>query len=155
MKHYIKIAVLILFIAGIFIFARSLASKTDKVYDRPVAIINDKVIELEVADTPEKRRWGLMQRKHLPENQGMLFVFENPQKAVFWMKDCFISLDIIFLKGNKIVNMYTRVPPCEEEPCELYPSIEFVDKVIEVNAGFADKYNVKINDTVEVRGIKE
>ena len=120
----------------------------------PSVVIGGKLIGVEIADTPETRKIGLMTRKYMAPDKGMLFVFQEPTKPVFWMKDCFISLDIIFIKDNKIVNIYTSVPPCKVFPCELYPSIDIADKVLEVNGGFAIKNNVNINDTVEFKGFR-
>lgn len=130
------------------------ARKNVEFNNNPVMIIGKQKVKLEIADTEAKRKFGLMERRHLPENQGMLFVFEEPLRPAFWMKDCYISLDIIFIKDSKIVNLYTSVPPCEETPCPIYPSIELVDSALEVNAGFVKKHNVKINDTVTLKGLR-
>ena len=149
-----KLLVCIL-ITGLMLFlALSTSCFAGKKEEKPSIIIGNKVVALEIADTEAKRQFGLMKRKYLPENAGMLFIFDRPTKPVFWMKDCYIPLDIIFIRGSKIVNMYTSVPPCKEIPCEKYPSIELVDKVLEVNAGFAKKNNVKINDTVKFKGFR-
>lgn len=120
----------------------------------PSVVIGGELVKVEVADTPETRKNGLMNVKYLPPNNGMLFIFEEATKPVFWMKDCFISLDLIFINDDKIVNIYTSVPPCTTFPCELYPSVDFADKVLEVNGGFAKKHDVKINDKVEFKGFR-
>ena len=131
------------------------AKKAAEVINKPSVKIGGEVVTVEIADTQAKRTAGLMTRKHLAPDAGMLFIFDEPTEPVFWMKDCFISLDIIFIKGNKIVNMYTDVPPCPEDTiCDQYPSAAVVDKVLEVNAGFAKKHDVKINDEVEFVGFR-
>ena len=62
--------------------------------------IGDKKYKVEIADTPEKQEKGLMGRKSLPENQGMLFIYDEPQDLSYWMKDTLISLDIIFIDDD-------------------------------------------------------
>lgn len=137
-----------------FLISFSTSCLAKKIIDKPSVVIGNQIVSLEIADTAAKRQRGLMERKSLPDNHGMLFIFDEPTKPVFWMKDCFISLDIIFIKDSKIVNMYQSVPPCQQFPCEQYPSVEFVDRVLEVSAGFTKKHNVKINDKVEFVGFR-
>jgi uncharacterized membrane protein (UPF0127 family) len=152
-----KVFVSLFGVAFILLLAFSATMVISKIKDpitEPSVLIGGKLIKLEIADTPAKRQTGLMARKHLDSDRGMLFIFEEPQKPVFWMKDCYISLDIIFIRGNNITGFYTSVPPCRSEPCDLYPAVELNDKVLEVNAGFIEKNNVKINDKVEFKGFK-
>ena len=61
-------------------------------------------VNAKVADTPEKTERGLMFVKHLPENEGMLFVFDQEDDQVFWMKNTLIDLDILFIAPDKTVN---------------------------------------------------
>lgn len=60
-----------------------------------------QTVQVEIADTPESRRKGLMGRKHLAPDTGMLFIFENPQLLSFWMKDTLIPLSIAFFDEKK------------------------------------------------------
>ncbi len=59
--------------------------------------INDKVFKVQCADTEELREKGLQGVKEMPENEGMLFIFDEPTTAAFWMKDTLIPLDIIYI----------------------------------------------------------
>lgn len=127
-------------------------TQASKIY--PSMSIGSTSVKLEIADTNAKRQAGLMARKSLPPNQGMLFLFDKQEKPVFWMKDCLIPLDIIFIRKGKVVLIYKNLPPCKVEPCEYYPSVEFVDSVLEVNAGFADKHGIKINSPAKAFGIR-
>lgn len=69
------------------------------------------VLHVRVADTPEKTEKGLMFVKYLPENEGMLFVFDRPQTHYFWMKNTLIDLDIFFLSPDgEITRLYEYVP---------------------------------------------
>jgi uncharacterized membrane protein (UPF0127 family) len=77
------------------------------------------VVNAEVADTPTSRERGLMFRPDLAPSQGMLFVFEEPGYHPFWMKNCLISLDIIWLdEEGRVLSIAESVPPCRLPDCE-------------------------------------
>jgi YVTN family beta-propeller protein len=103
---------------------------------------------VEVADDQDETMRGLMFRKHLPWNVGMLFVFHNEEPRTFWMKNTLIPLDMIFVDSNlKIVDIKENVPPCTQgDECPLYPSQERAQYVLEVNAGFFQENGIKIGD---------
>jgi hypothetical protein len=110
---------------------------------------NDIIITAEIADTAEERAQGLMFRESLPPDRGMLFIFEQPQQVSFWMKDTFISLDIIFIDEDfQIVNIARETEPLQTN--QLYPSDGEVLYVLEVNAGFSDEYNYSVGDELEI-----
>jgi uncharacterized protein len=103
-------------------------------------------IDIEIADTPRDRAQGLMYRTQMGENQGMLFVFEEEEPQSFWMKNTKISLDIIFADANKkIVTIQKHTIPYSEAPV---PSFEDAKYVVEVNAGFTDRYSIKEGDKI-------
>lgn len=113
--------------------------------------VKDAVIQghhywLEVTETPEDMRQGLMYRSSLPNNRGMLFVFPSAQPLVFWMKNCLISLDILYFRQGRLVSVQESVPPCLPESgqpdpdfdgadCPKYPAVGLADTVVELNAG--------------------
>ena len=73
--------------------------------------INDKKYQVKVAKTEEDRRKGLQGVKNLPEDEGMWFVFDNPQTVQFWMKDTEIPLDIIFVDEDyTVISIYKGQP---------------------------------------------
>jgi uncharacterized protein len=115
------------------------------------AIIKRETIELEVARSSEEQAIGLMYRRELASNRGMLFPFSEPIMARFWMKNCLISLDMVFLRGDRIKQIAENVPPCEKDPCPVYSAGTFVDKVIELRAGRAKELNLKKGDTIEIQ----
>jgi uncharacterized membrane protein (UPF0127 family) len=120
---------------------------------QPTACFNDNYcVNIEIKDTYEEREVGLMYRENLNENQGMLFVFEQPSRYTFWMKNMLIYIDIIYLDSNiTIVDIFQKVPPCVEEPCELYtPSSEAL-YVIETKSGFSERHQLKIGQSVEIK----
>ena len=110
--------------------------------------IKDICIEAEVADSPEKQMQGLMFRKNLPDNQGMLFVFNVPDKYAFWMKNVEFPLDIIWINPDKvIIDIKANVLTCRDSCPVLVPQ-EKAQYVLEVSAGFVEKNQIKITDTV-------
>lgn len=92
--------------------------------------IGDKKYKVEIADTPEKQEKGLMGRKSLPEDQGMLFIYDEPQDLSYWMKDTLISLDIIFIDDDMEVVSVKQGQPMSEEPI----TEDDVQYVLEVNS---------------------
>lgn len=92
--------------------------------------IGDKKYKVEIADTPEKQEKGLMGRKSLPKDQGMLFIYDEPQDLSYWMKDTLISLDIIFIDDDMEVVSVKQGQPMSEEPI----TENDVQYVLEVNS---------------------
>lgn len=107
-------------------------------------------IDAEVADTTERRSRGLMFRDRLPAGGGMLFIFEQAQPYLFWMKNCKFPIDIIWLNGQKeIVFISENTPPCKADPCPNYgPEDKASLYVIEVAAGFSKKERLKLGAKV-------
>jgi uncharacterized membrane protein (UPF0127 family) len=125
------------------------ADPTTKV---PIVRIGDNVVKVEIASTPQEIEFGLMKRTSLPDDHGMIFLFHPAHHVQFWMYNCLMSLDMIFIKDGKIIRMAENVPPCTSknpEECPKYPdkSIE-VTEVLEVQPGYAKKHHVKEGDKV-------
>lgn len=107
--------------------------------------IGNQKISAEVVKTPGAHAKGLSGRKSLGENQGMLFIFDRPDKLTFWMRGMQFPLDFIWISGNEIRDLSPNVPA--SYPGLLTPKEE-VDKVLEVNAGVINRYNVQIGNKV-------
>jgi hypothetical protein len=106
-------------------------------------------LTIEVVQTETERERGLMYRTKLDENSGMLFVFQQPDIKTFWMKNTLIPLDMIFIADdNKIIHIEKNVPPCKNDPCQVYSSGKPVLYVLEVNGGFADRHTITEGNTV-------
>jgi uncharacterized membrane protein (UPF0127 family) len=105
----------------------------------PQAILPDGfIVKLELATTPEEISTGLMFRPSLPENQGMLFLFDQPRLPSFWMKNTLIPLDLVFLDPTgAVVDVIANVQPCAAEPCPNYPPSGPAQAVLEIGAGVA------------------
>ena len=104
-------------------------------------------IEIELADTPQKREMGLMYRTSMKENQGMLFIFDTEERQSFWMKNTEIPLDIIFVNEEKTVVHIAE--NCEPYSLKQIPSFEYAMYVVEVNAGYMRKNNVQVGSTIK------
>lgn len=104
-------------------------------------------LDIEIADHEAERMRGLMDRFSLPENAGMLFVFQDEEPRSFWMKNTFISLDIMYINSNKeIVSIQKYTQP---QTITSIPSEKPAKYVLEVNAGFSDKLGIKPGDKIE------
>ena len=114
------------------------------------AIIKGKQIDLEVAKTREQQRLGLMFRKSLEPNRGMLFSFSPPRVTRFWMRNVIIPLDLLFIQDGKIKAIIDNVPPCKSDPCPVYSSDIPIDMVIELKGGRASELGFSVDDLVEI-----
>ena len=115
--------------------------------------IADRPIELEVAKTPEQRSTGLMYRTSLADNKGMLFEFKPAQRVNFWMKNCKISLDMIFLKNGVVTGIQAKASPCTANPCPTYGPDTIVDQVIELRGGRTAELGLKVGDRIAIEFI--
>lgn len=109
-------------------------------------------IEVEVADTKEKRSKGLGFRQSLATTSGMFFIHESPQKYTYWMKGMEFPIDIIWISGDTISDIIPNIPPPvkgqTDETLERYSSTVDVDKVLETNAGFVISNNILKGDKI-------
>lgn len=116
----------------------------------PVELPSGTRILAEVADTPAKRRLGLMFREKLPENGGMLFIYEEENRLGIWMKNCRIPLDIVWLdSGRRVVSLRESAVPCLSDPCPVYYPDGKARYVLEAAAGLIRKENIRIGDVFE------
>src|SRR5919108_143318 len=91
---------------------------------------------LSVADSPDERARGLMNRSSLRKDSGMLFVFDEPTTEAFWMKDTDIPLSIGFIgKDDRVVDLMD-MEPCAAGPCRLYTSRDAYIAAVEMNQGW-------------------
>jgi len=112
-------------------------------------------VRAEVVDTPPAMERGLMFRESLPQNEGMLFVFERTGVYPFWMKNTLIPLDIVWLDEDwRIVSIAASVPPCRADPCPSYPPSGPARYVVEVNGGFTRTHGIARGDRVVVAGVR-
>jgi uncharacterized membrane protein (UPF0127 family) len=104
-------------------------------------------IAIELAESSEEQAMGLMGRRSLPALGGMLFINDAPRMQHFWMKNTPLPLDIIFIRSDlTITNIVKRTRPLS---ADYIDSTEEAQYVLEVRAGFTDKY--QIDETASIR----
>ena len=117
--------------------------------------INDTVtikgtrFTVEVVDDDQSRAMGLMYRKSMADDAGMLFVFDDAQPRAFWMKNTLIPLDILYFDQNRrLVSISANTPPCKNTTsrCPSYPSAKPTQYVLEINAGLSEQHGFKPGD---------
>lgn len=107
--------------------------------------IKDKEIQVEVAKTPEERAQGLMGRRHLGKDEGMLFIFETEDHHGFWMKDTLIPLSIAFIdRKGQIVRITDMRPLTLESHSPPQPILY----ALEMKKGWFSANGIKVGDIV-------
>jgi uncharacterized membrane protein (UPF0127 family) len=105
------------------------------------------LVKVEIVNTPSTREFGLMYRKQLNENAGMIFVFPAPDHLSFWMKNTVIPLDMIFADAHrKIVGIVENAEPFSERPLSVDGDSLYV---LEVNGGFSQRHHVHAGDKMK------
>lgn len=124
---------------------KSQAAGLDALFERDelVIISNDgtrHTFDIYLATSVEQQRRGLMFVRELPERTGMLFVYDDAQMRSMWMKNTFISLDIVFARADGSVS--SVIHNTEPRSLRSLSAIEPVRLVLELNAGVARRYNI-------------
>ena len=103
-------------------------------------------IDAQVAATPEQRQIGLMFRKEMPQHEGMIFVFDQPAKQCFWMKNTLLPLSAAFVADDgTIVNIEDMKPLALDAHCSAQP----VRFVLEMNKGWFAKKSIKAGSKLQ------
>ncbi|MCB1192740.1 MAG: DUF192 domain-containing protein [Leptospiraceae bacterium] len=134
---------LILLVGLYFILSVYFASfSEEKIINEVVTIlVDDKPLQVEIANTPSKRQRGLMYRKSLKQNEGMLFIFPEADYLSFWMKNTYIPLSIAFFnQDRRLINIHEMKA---NQTKELYYSNELAIYALEVNQGWFSTNNIK------------
>ena len=108
--------------------------------------IHDQYFTVEIADTPKTIERGLMDRRSLAQNAGMLFVFKNSVKPAFWMKNTYVSLDLVFIsEQGKVLCLHPDAEPLSltRLTCPLA-----CKAVLEINAGIIRQLNIQPGDFI-------
>ena len=111
----------------------------------------DISVNAEIADTNRERITGLMFRKELCDNCGMVFVFDDSNYRSFWMKNMLIPLDILFIDENIAIVDINYAFPCITENCDVYTSSSKAKYVLEVNEGFTKENNIDVGDKITLK----
>ena len=120
---------------------------------KTVTLPNGKTIKAEIASTQAQRARGLMYRETLDEDKGMLFIFDAEQPLMFWMKNTFIDLDMVFMGSDRKIKCIGRNIPRSTAFTEESDAATFGCQnsmyVLELAAGVAQKNNLAVGDRLE------
>lgn len=137
-------ALALLFVSGL---GASAGAQTNSVQQPALQLpeitltLGNRQVIAEVAATTEERNVGLMHRPSMPENRGMLFVFDRPGNYCFWMKDTLIPLTILFLDEQQRVVQVNDMEPLSETPhCVRQPALY----ALEVNQGWLVRQGLQL-----------
>lgn len=146
MKNLFSLLIVVIFIS-LIIFLTNQGQKIENKQIKYVTLAGVK-LEVELALTEEEQRKGLSGRKSLENDQGMLFVFDQPGKYYFWMKDMNFPIDIIWIgEENEIIYIKKDAKP--GNTLETFGPNENSRYVLEVNSGFSEKNDLKIGEKIE------
>lgn len=144
---FIFFAIVFLSFVYLFSFNREEVSLVAPLEFEKVGTIGDIEISLTLADSVSKQTQGLSLQKELPENHGLLFIFESEGRHPIWMKDMLFSIDVLWFNEKKeLVFVYENFSP-ESFPLAVDSPVPSLF-VLEVPAGFVKERGVKIGDTL-------
>ncbi|MFO1148816.1 MAG: DUF192 domain-containing protein [Alsobacter sp.] len=140
---------IVFLVLSLLCFALAPAARAETATE-PLTIVGAKgpvTFEVEVMRNDEERAKGLMFRRYMPENRGMLFDFKVPQPVFMWMKNTYIPLDMVFIRKDGTIARIAE----ETEPLSTrtIASGEDVVAVLELNGGAAQRAGIKAGDKVQ------
>lgn len=141
-----KISIVSLLVVSLGILVFCIVSKRSDNLDTFVEI-NKETLQVKIATTSQEKEKGLCCRDSLPQNEGMLFVYDQPTDLRFWMKDMRFPLDMIWIDHNKkIVHIEQDVKPSSYP--KVFSAKTLAQYVLETNANYVSKHNIKVGDAV-------
>jgi len=147
-----EIAVFTLFAVGLgLLLMFNVAKPDDSFATSGVVSMGERVIRVAVADSPARRMDGLSRVPSMPEDAGMLFIFETPSRYGFWMKEMRFPIDIIWMDElGKVVHVVPGALPSSYP--EVFSPPADAKYVLEINAGVADKYGITEGVVLSIGG---
>lgn len=134
---------IIIFLWGTVLMAAGCASDQLETTD---LFIKGKHLTVELADTPEKRQTGLMNRDKLDSDAGMLFVFEEERQVSFWMKNTSIPLSIAYIGKDGRIREIRELEPFSQKSVKSSRSVKYA---LEVNCGYFVNQGISEGDKIE------
>ncbi|RKY14956.1 MAG: DUF192 domain-containing protein [Planctomycetota bacterium] len=134
------------FVTAVLISTGCSTAEKEEDGGKPFALeIRGAVVWVEIARTEQQRARGLMFRKKLPENAGMLFVYDNEDFRRFWMKNTYIPLSLAYIDSEGVIFQIEEMEPLDETPVASMRPARFV---LEVNRGWFRKHGIGIGDRI-------
>ncbi|MBN2013878.1 MAG: DUF192 domain-containing protein [Candidatus Altiarchaeota archaeon] len=116
---------------------------TELCFNSPRGEPDARCVLVEIADNDRSRSIGLSSKNSLTDEEGMLFVFEREGRYGFWMWRMKFPIDIVWVdKEKRVVDISENLQPCPKRPCPSYTPLNDTLYVVEVTAGFAERYNI-------------
>ena len=116
----------------------------------PLKLPSKRTLTVELMIKEPDRAMGLMFRDSLPQDRALLFVFDTLDFHPIWMKNCRFPIDIVWLnEQRKVVHVEASVPPCKQDPCPTYQSLQRAAYVVELNAGQASREKLALGSRLE------
>jgi uncharacterized membrane protein (UPF0127 family) len=109
--------------------------------------INDNIFNCKIVASPHERSRGMMGKRFNNTFNGMIFL-QGLDDHCFWMKNCIIPLDIIFIKDNVITKIHHNCPPCEDDICDERYCGEG-DLVLEIAGNSCDELDINEGDKID------
>ncbi|HEX3437862.1 MAG TPA: DUF192 domain-containing protein [Pseudacidobacterium sp.] len=119
--------------------------------DTLIMLPDGSTVHVELAKTEAERAFGLMERSSLPQGRGMLFIHDHPGEYGYWMYNCKIGLDIVWMDADRrIVELSPRTPPCKGKAssCPSYGGHATSLYVLELPVGSIKAHNLQVGQTV-------
>jgi uncharacterized protein len=110
-------------------------------------MVKSRYLRVEVADTPDKQAQGLMFRRSLPDDNGMLFKFYSPQNLRFWGYNTYLPLAIAFISPENKIEEISYISPCSKK---VVASGKKCVMAIEANHDFFSKNNIRVGDFIHI-----
>ena len=147
-KHSLIVGMILVLLMGIIVWFVVLSKK-------PTAIINGQSFTLYVAKTQKEKEIGLSKYNKLPQNMGMIFIFDKPGSYNFWMRNMKFPIDILFIKDGLTTTIYRNAekPKDQNQNLFVYQPKFPIDKVLEISAGLSEKYNIKEGNTIKFKNL--
>ena len=133
----------------------------EKKIPKEEVVIGQETFKLEVAADEKSRAEGLMNRQKIEDDGGMIFIYKRARVRSFWMKNCLVDIDLLYLDGRgRIVSMHKmKKEPARSENesvidyerrLKRYPSRRPAQFIIELRAGWIDRLKPKVGETIEL-----
>ncbi len=154
----IAIAAVIIGIVGVLTIPKD-AKLAEVKFPEGTVKVDNIILDVQIAETDAQKTRGLMFQNQLPYDKGMIFVFSQEQVVPIWMLNMQFPLDIIWFDGNgNVVHIEKDVPPCKSALETATCTVENADGkkakyVLEVTAGFADKFNITRDSKLQIISI--
>lgn len=150
-KVIIIFGLMLILIAGVAFYQFS-KNQTPLMQPNGKVTIGEHTFNVEIVRDSKDQQIGLTKYNSIKEDQGMLFLFERPDRYSFWMKSMKFPIDMIFIRNETVVFIAPEVqaPKQDEENPPVYQPTVPADKVLEIQSGLAEKNNIKTGDKVEI-----